>query len=113
MPVATTWAVENMQHNDSDGGVVSVYWTCTAKNDGGPEMANDGGKLHLAYDASAPDYIPYDNLTEDTVLGWVYSSLCVGDETPEEAKARVEARLVTKVNSVITPTISDGLPWAS
>jgi hypothetical protein len=33
-----------------------------------------------------PTYIPYADLTENDVLGWVYASLIEGEETPAEAK---------------------------
>ena len=30
MAISTTWSVSNMTHNDSDGGVVTVYYSCVA-----------------------------------------------------------------------------------
>ncbi len=34
MAINTTWSVSNMTHNDSDGGVILVYWSCVAASDG-------------------------------------------------------------------------------
>ena len=73
MPVATTWAVNNMRHNDSDGGVFLVYWSCTAHNDSGSETASAGSKYTCTPDPSSPNYIQYTDLTEDDVLGWVWA----------------------------------------
>jgi hypothetical protein len=116
MAINTTWSVNDMTHVDSDGGVVLVYWSCVAKSDGDPSYsATEAGKLKLTYDASAPGFIPYADLTEADVLGWVYDSLIVGDETATEAKARVEADRTAKVQAQIDRANSEssGLPWSA
>ena len=113
MAVTTTWSVNDMQRNDSDGGVTLIYWSLAANNDSGDESASYGGKLRLTYDASSLDFIAYDKLTKDDVLGWVYDSLKEGDETANEAKARVESERTAKVNAQITKNAdtSNGVPW--
>jgi len=114
MAITCTWSVSNMTHNDSDGGVILVYWSCVAASDGTPSYsATEGGKLRLTYDASSSDYIPYADLTESDVLGWVYTSLIEGDETADEAKARIEADRTAKVQGQIdrAASQSDGVPW--
>jgi len=116
MAITCTWSVNDMTHKDSDGGVFLVYWSCVAASDGDPVYtATEGGKLRCEYDASSPDFIPYADLTEADVLGWVYNSLIEGDETADEAKARVEANRTAKVQGQIdrANTQSDGMPWAS
>lgn len=113
MAITNTWSVSNMVHQDSDGGVITVYWSMVAQNDSGPESATEGGKLRLTPDPSSPDYIAYADLTEADVLGWVYNSLIEGDETADEAKARVEADRDAKVQGQIdrAASQSDGVPW--
>jgi len=104
-----------MQHMDSDGGVFLVYWSCVAASDGTPPYsATEGGKLRCEPDPSSPSYIPYADLTEADVLAWVYASLVQGDETPEQAKARVEADRTAKVQGQIdrANSQSSGMPWA-
>ncbi len=125
MAITTTWSVNDMTHMDSDGGVILVYWSLIAQNEispasgdapavYGPEAASEGGKLRLEPDPTSPDYIPYADLTENDVLGWVYNSLIEGDETADEAKARVEANRTAKVQAQIDRNNSEstGLPWA-
>ncbi len=113
MPITCTWSVNNMTHNTADGGVTIVYWSCTAQADTG-ETAVEGGKLRLEPDASSPDYVAYDDLTEATVLGWVYNSLIEGEETAEEAKARIEENRTGKVQGQIDrkESTATGMPWA-
>lgn len=114
MAITCTWSVNSMTHNDSDGGVILVYWSCVAASDGDAVYtANAGGKLRCDPDPSSSDYIPYADLTEADVLNWVYASLVEGEETPAEAKARVEADRTAKVQGQIdrASTQSTGLPW--
>ena len=116
MAITNTWSISDMQHMDADGGVFLVYWSMVAASDGSPSYsASEGGKLRCTYDASAAGFIPYADLTENDVLGWVYDSLIEGDETAAEAKARVEADRDAKVQKQIdaAATTESGVPWAS
>jgi len=124
MAITTTWSVTDMQRTDSDGFVFLVYWQCIAGNvtgqtpDGVDEYdytATEAGKLRCEGNPSDPGFIPYANLTENDVLGWVYDSLVEGDETPAEAKARVEANRTAKVQGQIdrAATTESGVPWTS
>ena len=111
MAITTTWSVNDMTHKDSDGGVFLVYWSLTTTD--GTYSAQEGGKLRCTADPSASDYIAYADLTEADVLGWVYDSLIVGDETAVEAKARIEAERTAKVQGQIdaAATTATGVPW--
>jgi len=114
MAITTTWSVKDMTHKDSDGGVFLVYWSLIAQSDGTPSYsAQEGGKLQCTPDPSASDYIAYADLKESDVLGWVYSSLIVDDETAAEAKARIEAERTAKVQGQIDRAAanSTGVPW--
>jgi len=114
MAITKTWSVSNMVRNESDGGVITVYWSCVAASDGTPSYtATEGGKLRLTPDADADDFVAYADLTEATVLGWVYDSLIEGDETADEAKARIEADRTAKVQGQIDRAAaqSEGMPW--
>ena len=116
MAITNTWSINDMQHTDATGGVFLVYWSMIAQSDGTPSYtATEGGKLRCDPDPSSSDYIPYADLTEADVLGWVYNSLIVGDETAAEAKARVEADRTAKVQGQIdrAATTASGVPWAA
>ena len=116
MTINNTWSINDMQRTDSDGNVFLVYWSEVSASDGTPSYsASEGGKLRLEGDPTSPDFIPYADLTENDVLGWVYDSLIEGDETAAEAKARVEADRDAKVQKQIdaAATTESGVPWAS
>lgn len=113
MAITNTWSINDMQRTDSDGNVFLVYWSLIATD--GTFSAQEGGKLRMDADPSDPGFIPYADLTEDIVLGWVYDSLIEGDETADEAKARVEADRDAKVQKQIdaAATTESGMPWVS
>ena len=114
MAISTTWSVSNMTRNEADGGVVTVYWSCVASD--GTFSATEGGKLRCEPDADAEGFVPYAELSEDAVLGWVYTSLIEGEEeTADEAKARIEANRTGKVQGQIdrASAQAEGMPWVA
>jgi len=113
MAISTTWSVSNMTRNEADGGVVTVYWSCVASD--GTYSATEGGKLRCEPDASADDFVAYADLTEADVLNWVYTSLIEGEETADEAKARIEANRTGKVQGQIdrASAQAEGMPWVA
>jgi hypothetical protein len=113
MAITNTWNIQDMKRTDSDGNVFLVYWSLDTTN--GIYSAQDGAKLRMDADPSDPGFIPYADLTEAIVLGWVYDSLIEGDETADEAKARVEASGTAKVQAQIdaAATTESGMPWIS
>jgi len=125
MAITTTWSVESMERTTSDGGVFSLRWELMAQTDAKPIYRSTAGdKLTCTPDPSASDYIPYADLTEADVLGWVYESLreytidedhefVEFTETAAEAKARVEADRTAKVQKQIdaAAATASGMPW--
>ena len=114
MAITTAWSVTDMTHVDADGGVIKAYWSCAAVSDTTPSYtAVEGGKLLCTYDAFSSSYIPYDDLQESDVLGWIWASLIKDEETAEEAKARIEANRTARVQNQIdrAATQTTGLPW--
>ena len=110
MNITCTWSISNMQHLVDNGGVIAVEWSCTAKGGdksakGGDKSAYHGGKSEFTPDPAAPDFVPYDQLTEEMVLGWVFAAL--GDE-----KAAIEADRIAKVEKQLNSTVASGVPWS-
>jgi hypothetical protein len=101
--VTLTWAVNNMTRVVDDGFVVVVDWSCTASATG-VNGAFYGGQTTYKNDPSEPSFIPYDQLTQEIVLGWVYAAL--GDQ-----KAEIETTLTAKVQKQLNPTTANGVPW--
>jgi hypothetical protein len=94
------WQVQNMTRVLNDGFVINVAWSCTASQDSA--SAFYGGTT--VYTQESESFIPYDQLTEEIVLGWVFAAL--GDQ-----KAEIEANLTAKVEKQLNPTTANGMPW--
>ncbi len=95
------WQVQNMTRDLSNGFVINVAWSCTASQDSA--SAFYGGTT--VYTQESDNFIPYDDLTEEIVLGWVYEAL--GGQ-----KAEIEASLTAKVEKQLNPTTANGMPWS-
>ena len=101
-----TWTIANLERNTADGGVTIVHWRVTAEETVGEETytASAYGTCGFTPDASAPDFVPYDQLTEADVLAWVWSSM---------DKDATEAALTAKIEEQKAPATQSGLPWAA
>ena len=98
----TITAMYTMQQPDPDY-VVNVLWEVTGVD--GEYTASIGGNTTFNSNQS-PSFIPYDELTEATVIGWI----------PENAMASAQACVQGQINSMINPPVSPEntpLPWSA
>jgi hypothetical protein len=83
--------------------VVNVLWQVTGVN--GEYTASIGG--NTTFDSNqAETFIPYADLTEAIVIGWI----------PEQAMASAQACVQGQIDSMITPPVSPQntpLPWSA
>ena len=112
MATTTTWSVTEMTRIEADGGVVKAYWNLSAVADDDTTV-NQYDKNIFTYDASASDYIAYDDLTEADVLGWIWEANKEGEETAAEYKARIEADRVAyaEQEKEEKSVRLNGVPW--
>lgn len=95
------WTIPLTEYtNDSDKGIVTCHWRVTAVD--GDYTASAYGTCGFSPDASAPDFVPYADLTEADVLAWVWDSV---------DKDAIEASLTAKIDEQKNPTTESGLPW--
>ena len=93
-----TWQVEQMDRLTSDGFVVTVHYRVNAVD--GTYNASTYGTIGYTQDSDT--YIPYADLTQAEVIGWVQTSL---------GKDTVEASLQSQIDALKNPTQVTGLPW--
>lgn len=96
-----TWTISTLERNLADGGVIVAHWRATDVD--GDYSASSYGTCGFTYDPSSPDFTPYDQLTQDQVLGW-----CWNDGVDKDA---TEASLAANINDQKNPTTADGVPW--
>jgi hypothetical protein len=95
-----TWTIANLERNVADGGVIVAHWRVTELD--GDYSASAYGTVGFTPDASSSDFIPYNDLTEEVVMGWVHA---------EVDQAETEAVLTANIAEQKTPTTADGMPW--
>ena len=101
MTTTFTWAVANLERETADGFVFTVDYTVNAED--GTYSAGAYGSIGL----ERPDsLIPFDDLTEDMMVGWVK------DKFGDEKVAEIEAALQAQLDEKHSPTKAAGLPWS-
>lgn len=103
MATTTTWHVANLERHTADGVVYTVHWNCTASD--GTNTAGSYGSVGLE-PPSPGSLIPYEDLTEETVIGWTH------DKLGAEAVASIESTLAAQLAEIENPTTASGVPWA-
>lgn len=78
-----------------DGTVVQVYWTKTGTDESGNSADFSGSVPFELEDINEESYVPYEELTDDIILGWV-QSIVVGDYeifVDDSINAQIQAKL--------------------
>ena len=103
------WTVQELKYATTDGGVVTVDWQVESDPtniQGQPYVETSPGQSDFEYDASSPDFVPYESLTEDIVLSWVWDESVSGIN-----KAQIEQQLLDGLPPADPESIVSGLPW--
>ena len=95
----TTWKIVNMERDASTGFVNNVHWTCSDVD--GDYSGSTYGSLGLSGELT----IPYEDLTEEVVIGWVKASM------GEETVAAHEAAVAAQIADAKAPKVAVGTPW--
>jgi len=95
--MSITWKISTLDREVSNGFVTTAHWTATAV---------DGEHSASAYaTVSWPEgtpAVPYANLTEATVLEWVWNAV---------DKSATEASLAAQIALLKNPIKATGTPW--
>jgi len=97
--MSVTWSINTMERDVATGFVSVVHWTCTAVD--GEHSASAYATVSWAEGTPA---IPYANLTEATVLAWVWESV---------DKEATEASLAAQIALLKNPVKATGTPWSA
>jgi hypothetical protein len=97
--MSVTWKISTLDREVSNGFVTTAHWTAVAVD--GEHSASAYATVSWAEGTPA---IPYANLTEATVLGWVWESI---------DKAATEASLAAQIALLKNPVKASGTPWSA
>ena len=97
------WIIEDLVRHKENDGVFIVSWICFGFDEAHWQNSISG-TVELNPNPSDPKFIPFENLTEEKVFEWVYSS---GVD-----KDAVEKQITENIEKQINPTEIRGKPSA-
>jgi len=96
----STWKIANLERETADGFVYTAHYTVDVED--GTYRAGAYGSIGFKRPETL---IPYADLTEEIVVGWVQAAL--GEEKVQE----VAQALLTQLSEQREPTKASGVPW--
>lgn len=102
-----TWKITGMKGVDlpnEPNTIIQTYWTKTGTDEHGNEGVFSGATPFNPAEIDPNNFIPYDQLTEEIVLGWI-QSVVVGSYE-EHVNAQIQKQIDDK------KVKDEPLPWA-
>ena len=96
-----TWKIAQLERETADGYVYTAHYTVDA-NDG---TYNAGAYGSIGFE-KPETLVPFADLTEELVVGWVKAALGGDDKVAE-----IEAALQAQLDEQAAPTKASGVPW--
>jgi len=91
-----TWRVVSLDRNTADGFVTTAHWTCSDVD------GEFSGSVYGSVGFSGDLVTPYEDLTQEQVLGWVWEQI---------DKDGIEANLTAQIEAQKNPVSETGVPW--
>jgi hypothetical protein len=102
-----TWTISRLdcypQYDNQTDVVFTVHWQLTGTD--GTHTGSVYSTCGVTYKDDTP-YTPYDQLTKNQVLGWIWAN----GVDKDSAEAAVQTQIDNQINP---PTISPPLPWVN
>ena len=89
--------INNLERNTADDTVVIAHWGASLTD--GDYSASAYGTQSFTRDENSPAFIPFADLTEAEVVGWL------------TLNENLEANLQAQIDEQKTPTTVSGVPW--
>jgi hypothetical protein len=94
------WTISQLDRQTSDGFVITAHWQATAV-----DGEHSASIVNTCSWSDGTPTVPYANLTEATVLGWIWANGVDKDATEAALAAQIEAKK--------NPVQATGLPWSA
>ena len=104
--MTTSWRIAGMKRVEATGLVVDVTYIFNAQE--GNVIDRKVGSLTFSGSTNEPGFIPYEDLTQEIVLGWIFDSLGSEKTTIE---TEVTERVQTSYDEQQNNPYSQGVPW--
>jgi len=99
----SNWTIHALERQAQDGFVLNVHWRLSMQD--GEYYADTYGVISYTQDPEASDFVPFEQLTKEIVVGWVQ------DYFGEEKLNEMQESLINNINNQKNPPIILGLPW--
>ena len=94
------WNIGNLTRHSSDGLVYNVEYTYETW--ASSSAVSKGGTVIVTGSPYDPNYIPFEDLTSDIVLGWITGSFDI---------PAMQTELSSSLNKLLTSQSIAGTPW--
>ena len=101
MSTTNIWKIAQLERETADGFVFTAHYTVDAND--GTYSAGAYGSIGLERPETL---VPFADLTEEQVVGWVKAAIGGDDKVAE-----VEAALQKQLDEQAAPTKASGTPW--
>lgn len=101
----TVWKVLELERQSVDDLVTVVHWEATQSEETEDKKVYNSrvyGSINLS---RGEEFVPFDQLTEETVIGWVKASL------GEAQLVEIDKGLKDLIDRQKVPPILKGVPW--
>ena len=99
-----TWKIYDLKRNITDGVVTKITYACESELSG--SNTRKIGELTVVGSTGDADFVAYEDLTQEIVLGWVTGSV---DTASIETLCSASIATQIMVSNAITE--SNGTPW--
>ena len=99
-----TWKIYDLKRTIADGVVTEVTYACESDYSG--SGTRKIGELTVVGSVDDADFVPYEDLTEAIVLGWITGSVDTASIETDNS-ASIAASIVARA----AITESNGTPW--
>lgn len=103
----TTWKVANLKRDNTTGLVSELSYLVLFDADG--QTVHHFETLFIQGSENDSDFIPFEDLTEDIVIGWVHDLL--GADKITEIEKRSKLLLDEKILHTSQSATTEGIPW--
>jgi hypothetical protein len=91
------WSIDNLDRKSSNGYVTTIHWRAIATEG----QLNTSINGTVSFEDAEP-IIPYENLSNETVLGWLFNNI---------NKEEIETKITEQLEQLKNPVVKSGLPW--
>jgi len=102
--MTTTFKISNLDRDTADGFVTTAHWIAS-QVDG--DFSDSIYNTQSFTKEDGVNLIPYADLTEEVVVGWVKAAL------GEDTVAAIDAALAAKIANQKAPKKATGTPWGN